>query len=325
MTGCGEPDVSYKGLSLKRPPVQQVTSRDISDFIERLREQAAKSEPLAPANKVRNGHRVYIDFVGTLGGSPFQGGSMYGYALVLGSKQMIPGFEEGIVGMRPGESRTIDVTFPADYHELSLAGKEVQFRIVLRRAELLIRPPLDDSLAVSVSGGRIETLSQLRDRAKEQIYQNRLQRAEMQLRNQAIEALLAQWPKNPSKREVSKELDRVVQQQLQQASRQGMGPAQGGPDAENIRAQSRPAVVKSLKFQKIIRQIAGQEDIQVSDAELEQAAEQMAQMQGQNSTEFLKYLQDNDLMELLRLRIMEERVMSLVLQNALIEEAAAAS
>lgn len=305
-------------------PVQQVTSRDVGEFIDRLREQAAKTEPLAPATKVRKGHRVTIDFVGTLGGSPFQGGSMSGYGLVLGSGQMIPGFEDGIVGMRAGESKNIDVTFPADYHEISLAGKEAQFRIVLRRAESLIRPPLDDKLALTLSGGRIETLAALRERAKEQIYQNRLQRAEIHLRNQAIEALLAQWPKDPSKREVSKELDRVVQQQLQQASRQGIGPAQGGPDAENIRLQSRPAVVKSLKFQKIVRQIAAQENIQVSDAELEQAAEQMAQMQGQNSAEFLKYLQDNDLMELLRLRIMEERVMSLVLQNALIDEGMAA-
>ncbi len=321
LAGCGDPKVNYKGLKLLRYPTKRVTATDTEKFILGLRQQSARGTPLSPATPIRFGHRALIDFAGTIDGEPFPGGSLSGFPLVLGSGHMIPGFEEGIVGMKAGQSKVVEVAFPRDYHEASLAGKPARFTITIRAAESLVLPPLDDSLAVNVSGGAITTLSQLRGKVKEQLYQNEAQRAEMSLRSQAVQALLDQWPRSPSKRTIEKELDKAVQQQLQAASQRGMGPAQGGPDADTIRVQSLPAVERALKLSQVLKSIAKREGIKISDDELDRTVEQMAQMRGQDSRTVLQQLQESDMLEALRGRILEDRVITMILQNAIVEEA----
>ncbi|MEK7767198.1 MAG: FKBP-type peptidyl-prolyl cis-trans isomerase, partial [bacterium] len=130
--GCGSPKVSYKGLKLVRGRVEKPTGADVEKFIEQIRAQAATARPLGPGAALKMGNRAVIDFVGSIGGTPFAGGTGSGYALVLGSGSMIPGFEEGIVGMTPGQAKTLAVTFPKDYQEAALAGKAASYRITVR-------------------------------------------------------------------------------------------------------------------------------------------------------------------------------------------------
>lgn len=319
-SGCGDPKIEYKGLNLSRARVVRPSEADVGRFLEQIRVQVATARPLEPDAALQRGHRAVIDFAGSIGGAPFPGGSGTGVPLVLGSGQMIPGFEDGIAGMKAGESKTINVTFPRDYQEASLAGKAAQFRITVRRAERLLRPPLDDALAEKVSGGRIKDLAALRKAAREQLYQNQLQQSERVLRAQAADRILAQWTKEPGGRQVNKELDRVVQQHLQAASQRGAGPAQGGPDAEQVRTLNRPGVVRSLKLQRALEVIARREGIVIGDPEVEQAAGRMAQAQGQDPQAVVKYLRENNLFDVIRRQVLEERVLSAVLQQAVIAE-----
>lgn len=320
LAGCSGPKVTYKGLKLVRQASPKVTDRDVEQFLSQIRSQTAKATPLAPGESLKAGDRAVIDFAGTIGGTAFSGGTASAYAIVLGTGQMIPGFEEGIIGMHAGQSKNIKVTFPKEYHEPGLAGKAAVFHITVRGGEALVRPPLDDDFARKVSGGRITSVTDLRRAARDQVAQNRMQQAEASLKSQAAEALLAQWPKKPSNREITRELDRVVQQQLQAASQRGMGPAQGGPDAEALRLQNRPAVERSVKLSAVLASIARQENVVVTDAEVDQMGAQMAQAQGQDPQQFMTMVKQNKLTDALRRRILEDRIMTIVLQNALISE-----
>lgn len=318
--GCSGPKVTYKGLKLARQGMAKVTDRDVEQFLSQIRSQMAKATPLAPGAPLKSGDRAVIDFAGTIGGSAFSGGTATAYPIVLGTGQMIPGFEEGIIGMHAGQSKDIKASFPRDYQQASLAGKTAVFHVTIRGGESLSRPPLDDDFARKVSGGRIASVAELKKAGREQVAQNRMQQAEAALKAQAAEQLLAQWPKAPSTREVTKELDRVVQQQLQAASQRGMGPAQGGPDADALRLQNRPAVERSVKLSAILASIARQENVVVTDADVDQMGAQMAQQQGQDPQQFMTMIKQNKLTDVLRRRILEDRIMTIVLQNAEIAE-----
>jgi trigger factor len=318
--GCGDPKVSIDGLKLVRPKVSEPTSRDVEKFVRQMLDQMATASPLPSASRVANGCRVLIDFVGTTDGKPFPGGTASGYAIVLGSGQMIPGFEAGIVGMRAGESREVKVVFPKDYSEASLAGKPASFRVTVKAAETLKRPALTNDLASRVSQGRINTVAELKTAIRAQLRQTFQQQAEQALRAQAAEQLLARWPKKPGKKAVKQELDRMVEQQLAQASQRGSGPAQGGPDAEALRTANLPLVEKSVRFAEMMSAIAKQQGIIVTDVEVEQLAARLAQGQGQTPEVFLDYLRKNNLMDSLRRRLTEDKVMELVIQKSQIAE-----
>jgi trigger factor len=297
-----------------------VSDGDVTRFLDQVRNQFARAVALPPGTPMRKGHRAVIDFAGRIGGTPFEGGTGTAMPVVLGSGQMIPGFEEGILGMTPGQTREIAATFPADYHEPELAGKQAAFTVTLRAGEALSKPPLDADFCAKVSGGRITVPSELRSAIRQQLGNQAIQRSEQSIRSQVTEALLGQWNPEPGKREINKELDRIVQQQLQAAAQQGRGPAQGGPDAESIRKSVRPGVVKGLRLSKVLARVAKLEGIAVTDGEVEQFATQMAQQQGQDPQAFLSQVRQQNLVEVLRRQIIEDRVMTLILQNAIIEE-----
>jgi trigger factor len=194
------------------------------------------------------------------------------------------------------------------------------FRITLRGVEGLSRPPLTDEFAAQVSRGQLTTVEQLRKALREELARQHQTQAEQSVRAQVAEALLGQWRGEPGRREVNRELDRIVQSTLQSASQRGAGPAQGGPDAESIRTSNRPGVVRSVKLSKVLAWIAKEEHIAVTDAEVEQMASQMARQQGQEPAAFLEMVRQQKAFDLLRRRILEDRVMALVMQNAQIEE-----
>ena len=134
----------YKGLTATVTTSSEVTKEDISDYIEELLAQSATTQDVTgrPAAK---GDTVVIDFVGTVDGVAFSGGTADNQSLTIGAGGYIDGFEDGIVGMNIGETKTIDVTFPASYHNADLAGKPAQFAITLDSISETVLPEYNDT------------------------------------------------------------------------------------------------------------------------------------------------------------------------------------
>ncbi|OGT98253.1 MAG: trigger factor [Gammaproteobacteria bacterium RIFOXYB2_FULL_38_6] len=152
------PDIIFKkidGETLEVPSAE-LTDKDTTGMLTHLQKQHVAFKEVNRASK--NGDKVLIDFEGTVDGKPFNGNTAKNFHLELGSKNMIPGFEEGIVGMKPDDEKTIQVTFPEDYHAKDLAGKKSEFKIKLHKVEEAELPELNDEFAKKLGVEDLETL-----------------------------------------------------------------------------------------------------------------------------------------------------------------------
>lgn len=146
----------FSGLALEQS-VTEISDADVSAMIEKLREMRKTFEVVEA--EAQDGDMVNIDFVGSLDGTKFEGGSAQNVPLVLSSGRMIPGFEEGIVGMKAGETKTIDVTFPEAYQATNLAGKKTQFEITANTVQRASLPEVNAEFmtAFGITDGSIDT------------------------------------------------------------------------------------------------------------------------------------------------------------------------
>lgn len=155
----------YKKLGVKRGEVK-VAAKDVSDILERMREGMSEKQEVERAAK--DGDEVTIDFVGKKGDVAFDGGTATDYELKLGSNSFIPGFEEGIVGKKIGETFDLTLKFPDSYHVADLAGADVTFTTTLKKVKELKKPALDDEFAQKADN-RVKTLDDLKKDIKKEL------------------------------------------------------------------------------------------------------------------------------------------------------------
>lgn len=154
------PDVKlgkYQGLKVKKQTIK-VTDKDIQDVLDNI--QSAYAETKVAKKKAELGDEVVIDFEGTKDGKKFDGGAAKDFKLTLGSDQFIPGFEDGIVGHTSGDRFDLKLTFPKDYHATELAGQKVNFNVLVKQVNEIIKPALDDELAKKT--GPFKSLDELK-------------------------------------------------------------------------------------------------------------------------------------------------------------------
>jgi len=180
------PDIepmNFAELKLERLHAE-VPDADIDAALERIAQQQRKSEFVErPAEK---GDVVVIDFVGSVDGTPFPGGSANDYALELGTGSFIPGFEDQLIGAQAGQQSTVEVTFPADYGNADLAGKPAQFAVTVKEVRGMSAQPVDASLASAVG---MESLEELRNAVRERIGQDYVRLARLRLKRELLDRL----------------------------------------------------------------------------------------------------------------------------------------
>ena len=162
--------MDFKKLSLEKP-VAAVTDDDVDKSLDRLR--AANQRYKAKDGAAATGDRLVIDFVGSIDGTPFEGGSTEDAPIVLGSGNFIPGFEEGLTGARAGDQREVQATFPDSYPEASLAGKTARFAVKVKEVGAPETPTLDEEFA---KGLGVESIEKLRETVKQRLEQDRAPR-----------------------------------------------------------------------------------------------------------------------------------------------------
>lgn len=173
----------YKGLEADKV-LPTVTDAAVDNELKQYVDRATQLEPVDRAAEM--GDSMVMDYEGVKDGVPFEGGSAKGYELALGSHTFIPGFEEQVVGMKAGEEKTIDLTFPEDYHAKDLAGQPVQFKVKCVEVKEKKVPAIDDEFAKDVS--EFETLAEFKEDLKQKIVDRNMAQSEAKFR----QALLAQ-------------------------------------------------------------------------------------------------------------------------------------
>jgi len=201
-----------------------LSDADVDSTIETLRKQRAVFEPASRA--ANNEDQIRIDFTGKLDGAVFEGGEAKNFALVLGVGRMLPDFEKGIIGMKAGETRSFDMTFPADYHGKDVAGKKVTFTVVLHSVEAPRLPELDTEFAKSL-GIADGDVAKLKAEIRNNLKLETERRIKSKNKDVAMDALLQVAQLEAPKALVESEAQRIMQQTMQDMQSRGMNVPKG--------------------------------------------------------------------------------------------------
>lgn len=277
---------TYKGLQVEKMEIN-VTDEDIDQDLEAMREKHA--ELSLKDGVVDNGDTAVIDFEGFKDGVAFEGGKGENYPLVIGSGQFIPGFEEQLIGMKQGEEKDVNVSFPETYHVAELAGAPVVFKVKVNEIKERIVPEINEDFIKELNLENVATVEELRAHSKGNISTQREQQAENALVNQLVEKASETTEVAIPTEMVNAEIDRMLQQFTQQLQMQGMNLEMyyqmTGLEEDKLREQMKNDAEKNIRVSLTLEAIAETEAIEVSDEEARAELEQMAQMYGMEATQ----------------------------------------
>jgi trigger factor len=295
--------------------VASVTDADVDTMIENLRQQRQTWEEVK--RQAKNGDMVNIDFVGTVDGEEFQGGSSKNTNLILGSNRMIPGFEKGLVKSKAGEEVSLDLTFPEDYRNADLAGKAAVFKVTVNKVSAPVLPELDDAFFAAfgvteggVEGFRKEVASNM-ERELRKASKNRLKTAVM-------DVLLEQNTVEVPKALVAAEINVLRQQAL----------AQFGAGAKNLDPSMLPDELfreqaeKRVKLGLILGEVIKQRGMRAEPAKVREAIEDIAATYESPEEVINWYYSNKDQLDAVESAVLEDQVFEVIFEQAQLEERA---
>lgn len=300
----------YKGVEAEAGDTTEVTDEDVDTQIDSTRQMYAELENVdRPAE---NGDTVTIDYVGTLNGEAFEGGSSEDYQLELGSGTFIDGFEDGIVGHSAGETFDLNLTFPDDYGSTDLAGKDVVFTVTLKTVSISNVPELNDEFVQSVSEDS-STVEEYREEVRQMLEDNYAESAQLTLTENAWSAVMDNTEVKQYPDGAVDEMKNTIREQYQNmADSYGMEFADFlssymGMDEDTFEEQLQTAAENQVKQDLIVDLIIDEENLDVSDAALEEIYNQYVEDYGFSSLDDLKSAAtEEELEDMARLQIVQE-------------------
>lgn len=310
--------VDYKGLAVERetyaPDPEKVEAR-----LQQFRENMAQYAPAETGHSAANGDMVTIDFTGYLDGVPFDGGQANDHQIVLGSGSFIPGFEEQMVGMNPGDQKDINLTFPAEYHAKELAGKETTFSVTVKEIKTRDLPELDDDFAREM--GDFENIEQLRARIAETIDRQENDRIEGELREQLVNALVAKNYLDVPASLVDRQVETMLESSKKRLASQGMTLEMMGMDEGRYKLQFRDVAEQKVKSSLLMSAMVKQEGLKVEEADIEAQLKKVSEDNGHDLDKLKEfYMSNQQANETLVEYILDNKVFKLLMDNADITE-----
>ena len=279
----------YKGLKAEKPEVKVLAA----DVDERLKALADRNTRLVSVEReAKSGDTAVIDFEGFKDGVPFEGGKGENFSLELGSGSFVPGFEEQVIGMKAGEEKDLDITFPENYHE-DLAGKAVVFKVKVHEVKEKEVPALDDEFAKDVS--EFDTLKDLKADLKKKITEERQKDAdrafEDALMEQVAEGITADVPDAMVEGQARQFLENFKMQIAQQGIPYDQYMKMTGMDEQKLLEDAKEPALRQVRLDLALAAIIKAENIEVSDEEVEAEFKKMADQYGMELDMVKKYLQ----------------------------------
>ena len=267
--------------------------------------------------EVKEGDLLTIDFEGSVDGELFEGGTAENQNLEIGSNTFIPGFEEQLIGKKIDEETEVKVTFPEDYHEESLMGKEAIFKVKINEIKEKELPELDDELAKDVS--EFDTLEEYKASIKENLEEQFKRREKIELENKVIDEVVAMSELEVPEGIINSQLETEVSEFDYQLKSQGIDLEQyltiTGSTMEDIQEQLRPMAIKRATADLVLEAIAKKEEIEVSEEDIDNELAKMAERY--NEEEGKKFIQDMKKRDLsfLNAGISNSKVIDMLLEN----------
>ena len=296
----------------------EVTEAEVDEAIGRIAEQNKPYSQKGEGEKAAKDDRVVISFAGTIDGEPFEGGSGDDSVVLIGSNTFIPGFEDQLIGIGAGETRTLKVKFPDHYPKAELAGKDAEFVVTAKSIETPGRVTLDDDFAKSLG---LESLAKLRDAVKDRVVREHAAMSRQKLKRALLDELDSRHKFEPPPSLVDEEFDRVWKSVLSEMENEKKTFADEGTTEEKAKAEYRAICERRVRLGLVLAEIGEKNSITVSDDEMNRAVmEHVRQFPGQEQRVWEYYRKNPQAVAALRAPIYEEKVVDFLLELAEVTE-----
>ncbi len=280
----------YRGIAVTRNPVI-VTDEEVQHSIEALRKRAALLEPVEDRG-VQDGDTVTIDYVGRIDGEAFEGGSASNHTTEVSADRFVPGFAEQLHEARPGDQVQVRVTFPAEYRATELAGKDAVFDVTVHEIKHAVLPELNDEFVKQIS--EHESVAALRDDVRRRLEAVAQARHNEDLQRQVLDAIVAGHDIPLPEVLIEREIDSLVADAKSYMQRIGRSWEEylsaRSVDEDGLRKEYREEAIRRVKTALLLEEIAKQEKIEVTTADVEQELEAMARAYGQSRESVIEFL-----------------------------------
>jgi trigger factor len=259
-----------------------------------------------------------IDFEGRFDDKPLEGWKAKDHLVEVGSKTMVGGLDQKLVGLPLHQDEDLVISLPEDYHRKELAGKEIKVRVRAKEIKEKVLPALDDELAKET--GDFHTLQELKDRLRKGLEEQKKARAEQAAKERLLDLLREKHPFAVPKSMIDRQVEVILARTESQLAGQGMKFDSANLDPQKLRESLTPLAEKEVRGRLILEKVADLETITVSEADLHQRLEQLAAQMNQRVEAVKSQLQKKDRLEDLRAAIQEEKTLDFLLSQANIVE-----
>ena len=284
----------YKALEYKVEDYT-VTDDEVNEEIGRMQNQYADME--VKEGEAENGDTVNIDYKGLKDGVAFDGGTANGYDLELGSGSFIPGFEEQLIGVKAGDEKSLNLSFPADYHAEDLAGAEVVFEVKVNEVKTKSIPALDDDFAKELNIKGVETVEDLNKNVRERLEKRKKNDAENKAQNDLMEAFAEIVDVDIPDVMIEDEVQGQINQLANQLQQYGMSLTSYlqmmGQSADDLKASYRDQAAKTVKIRLGLEAVAKAENLEPSAEEIQKQYEEIAEQYGMKVDDVKTYISED--------------------------------
>jgi trigger factor len=263
-----------------------------------------------------------VDYEGFKDGQPYdEVQKTENFTLKLGDGHILKAFDDGIIGMQAGETRRFEVQFPEDYFNKALAGQAVEFAVTLKEIRKEVLPEIDDEFAKRL--GPYETVDAVKAAIRDNLQKGYSKRTEQELNEQIFQALIAKSPFEVPDTLVNYELEGILDEAERAFTYHNMSLEEVGQTREKMAEKYRDTAEKQVKRYLMLNKIIGQENLSLSDEELEAGIAAMAETSKQPVAEIKKYYQENpERLSFFKHALLEKSAVNLIIKNSNIEEVA---
>ena len=304
---------AYKNLEIAKVD-RKVKKADVEKALNDAREKNARIVTVED-RELKNNDISTIDFEGFVDGVAFEGGKGENFELTIGSGQFIPGFEEALIGMKIGDERDINVTFPEDYHAENLAGKEAMFKVKLISIKEKILPELDDEFAKDVS--EFETLEEYKKDVEKKVKEQKENQAKAEVESKAIEKLLENTEVEIPVSMIDDEVEKMLQEFSANLSYQGLDLdtycKYVNTTVDEFKKTLRPNADKDVKLQLALEAVVKQENLEVTEEEIKEKVEELAKQYGSDNADTL--MKNENVIKYMKEKLLQDKALAVVTES----------
>jgi len=294
----------YVGLELeKEEPV--VTGEDLEARMQEIRQMFATMEEVSEDRGIIAGDFVTLDFAGAVAGKPLKELKSENYLLEIGSKTFVPGFEEQVIGMKKGDTKSVAVQFPENYHAAHLAGKDVEFAVVIKGIRIKKVPEIDEQFIKNFE--KYESLEALRDDVRKNLEEEKKRKIAVAFERQISDRLLEKNAFEVPESFVERQIYYMMSDTQRRMVSGGMDPKKAAEFSFKLHDQFREEAAKIVKTVLLLKGIAGKEGLTAGDDEVENQIREIAAQRAQDYETLKKSLDKDDLIDNIRSEILNRK------------------